>query len=80
MGLLLTQDEAINILRRNGVSISPDFFKRGVDQGVFPFGKIIHGENQDKPIIPAKKMAEWLKEIGGDINANSNELIWSEQE
>lgn len=46
---VLTIEEATEILRAAGLSISPDTLRRGIKQGVYLFGTCIEGAKQ--PIL-----------------------------
>ena len=61
---VLTIEEATEILRAAGLSISPDTLRRGIKQGVYLFGTCIEGAKQPIFHVYEKLMDEWMKKRG----------------
>ena len=61
---VLTIEEATEILRAAGLSISPDTLRRGIKQGVYLFGTCIEGAKQRIFHVYEKLMEEWMKKRG----------------
>lgn len=61
---VLTIEEATEILRAAGLSISPDTLRRGIKQGVYLFGTCIEGAKQPIFHVYEKLMEEWMKKRG----------------
>lgn len=60
---VLTAAEATEWLRGEGLRISPDTIRDGIQQGIFPFGDCVM--SGDKPrwcYIYANKLEEWIKD------------------
>lgn len=74
--LLLTTEEAMDILKRNNIKISYKKFCDFANAGIFPFAQKAEGHDW---FISRKYMADWLRGIGGDINRCSNVVIWEEE-
>lgn len=61
---VLTIEEATEILRAAGLSISPDTLRRGIKQGVYLFGTCIEGAKRPIFHVYEKLMEEWMKKRG----------------
>lgn len=60
---VLTAAEATEWLRDEGLRISPDTIRDGIQQGVFPFGDCVM--SGDKPrwcYIYVNKLEEWIQD------------------
>lgn len=75
--LLLTAEQAMDILRRNNIPVTLAKLRDFSEAGIFPFAKKVPGHDW---FISRKLMADWLRGIGGDINRCRNDVIWEEDE
>lgn len=59
----LTTQETVRDLRSHGFPIGIPKLKAGIEQGVFPFGRVIQMENKEY-LIYRSLYEQWLKEHG----------------
>lgn len=60
---IMSAEEAAEKLRALGMRISPDTVRRGMRQGVFPFGSVIEGdEGSIRCYVYARLFREWVAE------------------
>ncbi len=57
----MTTQETVKDLRSHGFPIGVPKLKAGIEQGVFPFGKMIQMENKEY-LIYRRLYEQWLKE------------------
>lgn len=58
----INTQQATERLRRMGMKISPDTIRRGIQQGVFPFGDCIMTDRGAHCYIYVRLLDEWVKE------------------
>ncbi len=60
--ITLSTDAAASYLRERGMSISPDTLRRGIQQGVYPFGICIEAGNSPVYQIFKRLLDDWISE------------------
>ena len=60
--LTMTPQGAAEYLRASGMSISPDTLRRGIEQGVYPFGLCIKTDGSAVYQIFKRLLDEWIAE------------------
>ena len=60
--LTMTPQGAAEYLRESGMSISPDTLRRGIEQGVYPFGLCIKTDGSAVYQIFKRLLDEWIAE------------------
>lgn len=59
--------EAAEILRAAGMHISAETVRLGLEQGVFPFGLVVHSsEGKPRCYVFAGKLHSWMQEMEGE--------------
>lgn len=61
---VLTVEETTEVLRMAGLRVSPDTVRRGIAQGVYPFGTCIEGAKHPIFHIYEDLLEEWMKKRG----------------
>lgn len=59
---IISAERAAEKLRAMGMRISPDTVRRGVQQGVFPFGDVIDCAGGVRCYVYTKLLEKWIKE------------------
>ena len=59
----ITVEATTNRMRDMGISIKADTVRRGIQQGVFPFGICIECAKQPRFIVYEKKFEQWAAEL-----------------
>lgn len=63
----MTPQSAAEYLRERGMSISPDTLRRGIEQGVYPFGLCIKTDGSAVYQIFKRLLDEWIAERGAEV-------------
>ena len=63
----MTPQSAAEYLRERGMSISPDTLRRGIEQGVYPFGLCIKTDGSSVYQIFKRLLDEWIAERGAEV-------------
>lgn len=64
----VTPDEAYKILRSYGIHTSAVTLRRGIEQGVFPFGDCVQCESSPVFFVYKRKLDEWIAERVTETN------------
>lgn len=60
---IMSADKATEILRNEGVRISPETVRLGIQQGVFPFGDCVMKDGRISwCYIYANKLEKWIRD------------------
>ena len=62
----MTPQGAAEYLRARGMSIAPDTLRRGIEQGVYPFGLGIKTDGSAVYQIFKRRLDEWIAERGAE--------------
>ena len=71
--LTMTPQGAAEYLRASSMSISPDTLRRGIEQGVYPFGLCIKTDGSAVYQIFKRLLDEWIAERGVEARDMSKE-------
>ena len=69
----MTPQSTAEYLRARGMSISPDTLRRGIEQGVYPFGLCIKTDGSAVYQIFKRLLDEWIAERGVEARDMSKE-------
>lgn len=59
---IMTAAEACEVLRANGMKLSPETIRLGLEQRRFPFGDCITSEKSVRCYVYKKKLDAWIAE------------------
>ncbi len=64
---IITPDEAVQILREHGMSITPAHLRAGIDCGAYPFGVSIPCAKHFSYEIYMKPLMDWIASVSEEV-------------
>ncbi len=65
----MNAEQATEVLRKEGMRISPGKIRLGVEQGVYPFGDCVRMEKSSECTIYTSLLRKWIAERQSDTDA-----------
>lgn len=71
----ISPQEAVEILRENGMQIGAEVLRLGLQQGVFPYGKAVKTEKAHAYLVFPKGLNAWIERHLKDGPTKNGEFV-----